>query len=108
MQRSIERRPRGGLPRRQARLDLVERERIVAEHLGVLVQIRQSRLRALVVARDRRRLTEARMPLVPQLDLDDLGLVLGAARDHERLRQAQRRDASLELHAAYLTDDPQC
>ena len=76
VQRGVERGARGELPLGQARHDLLERERVVAEQPGMLLDVRLRRLRRLVVALDRRRLAEAVHAAVPDLHLDDALLVL--------------------------------
>ena len=91
VQRRVDRGARGELLARQPVEDLVERERIVAERVRVRLEVRERGLGRLVVAVDRRRLAEAARVAVPELDLDDLGLVLRLARDRERLGETQRR-----------------
>ena len=97
VQRMVDGRPRGLLARRQARSDLLERERIVAE-LDAR-QPRQCGRSGLVVPLDRRGLTETGDALVLHLDLDDVGRVLRAARDRKGLCEAHRRYAGRESHA---------
>ena len=91
----------GMLAGRQARGDLVERERIVAELDAVEPGERGGG--GLVVALDRRRLAEAGDTLVLDLDLYDLRLVFGPARDRERLREVHRRLAGREFHGGYTS-----
>jgi hypothetical protein len=100
VERGVERRARSELPPRQAVEDLVERERIVPEELGVLLDVRASRLGRLVVALDGRRLAEAAHALVPDFDLAELDLVLRVACDHEGFGEGHRDKACAELHAA--------
>ena len=100
VERRLDGRARRLLARRQRLADLLERPRIAAE-LDAL-QPGERRLRRLVVALDRGRLAEPGQAVVPDLDLHDLGLVLRLARDHEGLRQPERRDLRLELHGASL------
>ena len=78
VQRRIDRGARGELLARQPVEDLVERERIVAERVRVRLEVRERGLGGLVVVVDRRRLAEAARVAVPDLDLDDFGLVLGS------------------------------
>src|SRR5581483_1035183 len=106
VQRSVDGRARGLLARRQRRFDLVEGEGVVAER-HALEPVERG-CRRLVVAVDRRGLAEAGDAVVRHLDLDDLGLVLRTARDHERLRQAQRGGACLQLHAVNLIGRSRC
>ena len=100
VQRRVERCSCRELARGQPLHDLLERERIVAERAGVLGQVAESRLRRFLVARDRRRLAEARDAVVTDLDPDDILGVAGAARDDERLRELERLDPGRRLHAA--------
>ena len=71
---------------------LLERERVVPEQLGVLLDVRLRRLDRLAVVVERLRLAEAGDARVPQLDDDDVLAVSRAARDDERLRQLERDD----------------
>ncbi len=98
--RSVESRARRLLAGRQALLDLVAGPRIVADHGGGVLEPRTSGLRRLAVAGDRGRLAPARKVAVPKLHLHDVGGVLALARDVERLRELERRDAGGELHRA--------
>src|SRR5829696_2542213 len=102
VQRAVDRRTRCVLTRRKAIADLVERPRVVPQlHVA---QPCERRLRRLLVTRDRGRLSEAGDVAVPDLDLDDLRLVLRLARDHERLGEPKRRDPRLELHRREISD----
>ena len=92
VERPVERGARGVLAGRQPGLDLLERERVVAEERARGLEIGERRRPRLVVPLDRRALAEARDLSVPQLDLDDIVLVARLARDHERLGQLQRDD----------------
>ena len=98
MERPVERRPGRVLARRQPRLDLLERERVVAEPGRCRLEVRERGRARLVVALDRRALAEAGDAVVAQLDLDDVVLVARLARDHERLGEAQGDDPGGELH----------
>ena len=83
--------------------DLLQRERVVAEQVSVLLDERERRLRRLVVAVDRRRLAPTDVPVVAQLDLHDVLPVARLARDHERLRQARPDDGGLDsISGAYF------
>ena len=64
----------------------------------VLLEVRERRLGGLLVALDRRRLAEAGHAVVLDLDEDDLGGVLRAAGDDERLGELERRDPGGQLH----------
>ena len=86
---------------REAGADLLECERIVAEQRSRCSSTNAERRRGrLAVPLDRRRLAEPVTPLVPELDLDDLGVVLGAARDREALRELERDRPGACLHQA--------
>ena len=98
VERGVEGGSRGELARGQPRHHLLERERVVPEQLGVLLDVRPRRLGRLVVAVERLRLAEARHARVPQLDDDDVLRVARAARDDERLRQLERRDPRGDVH----------
>ena len=100
MERRVERGARRELARRKPREDVLERERVVAERVGVLLDVRERRLRRLAVARDRRRLAEAGHAGVPQLDDERLGRVARLARDDERLGELERHDPRRDLHRA--------
>ena len=104
MERRVERGLRRLLPRDggEALADLLERERIVAEKLGVLVDESLGRRDGLVVALDRRRLSVARHAFVPHGHVDDVRVVRGLACDDEGLRQLQADDPSVDLHARSL------
>ena len=91
VERPVERGARGVLAGRQPGLDLLERERVVAEQGAAASRYASADVARLVVALDRRALAEAGELSVPQLDLDDVVLVARLARDHERLCQLQRR-----------------
>ena len=103
MERAVERGPGGVLSRRQPRLDLLERERVVAEQRRVLLDVGERGLRRLLVAVDRRALAVADDAVMPQLDLEHLLLVARLARDHERLGEAQGHDPGGQLHGSTLT-----
>ena len=98
VERRVERRPCCVLLRREPGEDLVDRERIVAEQLGVLLHVRECRLRRLVVPVDRRRLAVPAHAAVHQLDLDDVLGVARAARNDERLRELEGDDPCRDLH----------
>src|SRR5207248_4685258 len=102
VERSVERRPGRELLERKACHDLVESEGIVAQRRGVLLEVLERGGRGLVVAVDRSRLAESALAAVAELDLDDLGLVLSAARDHERLGEPQGHDPGGDVHAGTL------
>ena len=87
---------------RQPLADVLERERVVADDLAVVVHEPLRRLGRLVVAVDRRRLAVARDAVVRQRDVDDVRVVRRLARDDERLRQLQPDDPCLDLHLASL------
>ena len=89
VERTVESGARGVLAGRQPGLDLLERERVVAEQRSRCLQIRERRLDRLVVPLDRRPLTEAGELSVPQLDLDDIAL-----RRSTRARSRTSRPAS--------------
>ena len=101
VERAVERRACGVLAGRQPSLDLLERERVVAEQRRLLLDVGERGGGRLVVTLDRRRLAEAGDAVVAQLDLDDVGLVARLARDHERLGEAQSDDAGGQLHGGY-------
>jgi hypothetical protein len=92
VQRAIDRRTCGELLCRQPAQDLVERERVAAELVRVRLEVGDGRLGRFLIALDRRRLAAAGLPLVLERDLNDLGLVLRAARDRERLGELQGDD----------------
>ena len=98
VERAVERGPGRVLPRRQPRLDLLERERVVAEIGRRRLEVRERGLAGLVVALDRRTLAEAGDAVVAELDLDDVVLVARLARDHERLGELQGGDPGGQLH----------
>ena len=104
MQRGVERGLGGVLAGDlgQPRADLLEREGVVADQGGVLLDERERRLGGLVVAVDRRRLAAADVAVVMQLDLDDVLPVACLPRDHEGLGQAQPDDGGLDLHPGSL------
>ena len=102
MQRGVDRRARRGLLRRQAGLDLVERPGIVAELVGVRLEVGERGLGRLVVALDRRGLAVARDAVVLELDVDDVCSVLRAPRDDEGLGELDRRDPGREPHGGTL------
>ena len=88
--------------RRQPRVDLLERERIVPEQRRVLLDVRQRGCRRLVVARrsapprrSRRSRRAAARPGRPRP-------CPRLARDDERLGEPQRHDPGVELHARKL------
>ena len=72
VERGVERRARRELARREPLDHLLERERVVAQELRVLLDVRQRGLGRLAVAVDRARLAEARDAGVPELDDDDV------------------------------------
>ena len=96
MQRCVDGGPCRLLAGWQAVEDLVERERVVAE-LDVLEPC-ERRAGRFGVALDRRRLAVARRTVVLDCDLDDVGLVLGAARDRERLGELHGHLLSRQFH----------
>jgi hypothetical protein len=98
VERRVDAGPRRELFARQARLDLLERPRVVAQGVGVRLEVGERRLGRLPVTVDRRRLAEAGDAVVLDLDEDDLGGVLRAAGYDERLGQLERRDPGRELH----------
>src|SRR5579872_2581600 len=102
VQRAVDRGARGELLAREPVEDVVERERVVAERVGVRLEVRVRRLRRLVVALDRRRLAVSGDPVVRDVDLHDLRLVRRLARDRERLREAQRHDPGAQIHGSTL------
>src|SRR5206468_11413196 len=63
---------------------------------------------SLAVALDRRALPEARDAVVRDLHLDHLCRVLRLARDHERLRKVERRDAGRDVHRGYTRRPRAC
>src|ERR1700730_2289441 len=89
-------------------LDRIERKRIVAEQVGVLLDVRECGLCTLSVALDRRRLAEARHLAVLHLNEDDLRRVARLARDDEGLGQLQRRDPGGHLHRGYTSRPRAC
>ena len=98
VQRCVDRGAGRELLPRESIEDVVERERIVAESVGLRLEVRERGFRRLVVALDRRRLAESGAAVVLDLDLDDVGLVVRLARDRERLGETKRRDAGAHLH----------
>ena len=68
MKRGVDRGPRGELALRQPRHDLLDRERVVADELGVLLDVGERGLGGLVVALDRLRLAVADLVAVPELE----------------------------------------
>ena len=98
VERGVDRRAGGELAGRQPFQHLLERERIVPQQVGVLLEIRQRRLGGLAVAVDRLRLAEAGHARVPQLDDHDVLAVARAARDDERLREVERDDPRRDVH----------
>src|SRR5439155_5938178 len=89
-------------PLAEPRVDRLERERVVSEQRGRLLDERERRFGRLLVALDRGRLAVTGDALVRELDEHDLRLVRGAARDDERLRHPQRHDPGVELHGDTL------
>ena len=96
----VDRRPRGEFLRGQPPEDLVQREGIVSERIGVRLEVRERGPGRLVVALDRRRLAVSDQALVTDLDLHDLDLGLGPARDRERLLELERGDSWLSAARA--------
>ena len=78
---------------------LLERERVVAQQLGVLLDVRPRRPDGLAVVGVGLRLAEAGDAGVAQLDDDDVLGVAGAARDDERLGQLERDDPRGDVHS---------
>ena len=93
VERGVEGGPRSELARGQPLHHLLERERVVPEQLGVLLDVPPRRVDRLAVVVERLRLAEAGDARVPHLDGDDVLAVPRAARDDERLRQLERRDS---------------
>src|SRR4051794_25538826 len=102
MQSGVHGRPGSELLRRKALEDLVQRERIVSKRIGVRLEVRERRLRRLLVALDRSRLAVPHQAVVIDLDLYDLDLGLGPARDRERLLELERGDRGSQLHGRRL------
>jgi hypothetical protein len=98
VERRVDRSPRGVLPLRQPLHDLLECERVVTEVAGNLLDVVQRRPGRLVVAVVRRRLTEASLSVVLELDPDDLGNLGRVACDDERLRELELHDPGREPH----------
>ena len=100
MQRRVECRLRSLLAGnlREARADLLERERVVAEKRRVLLDERECRRRALAIPLDRSRLAAPRRGLVTDRHMEHLGLVLRLARNRERLGELQAHDLGRHLH----------
>ncbi len=84
----------------QARLDGLERERIVAEGVARGVDVGTRRVDRLAVAIVGRALAAADVIAVPDLGPHDLLGVGRAARDRERLLERERADATRDLHGA--------
>jgi hypothetical protein len=76
VERPVERRLRGELAPRQPREDLLEREGVVAERVGDVLQVRERGRGSLLVTVDGRRLAVAGDAVVLELDPDDVGGVL--------------------------------
>ena len=79
-----------GSYRRETRLDLLERPRIVAQGVRLRLEVRERRLGRLSVVRDRRRLAVARDAVVLELDVDDVRGVLQLREMTKRLGQLER------------------
>ena len=98
MERGVDGRARRELLAREALLDAVECPGVVAEEIGVLLDVRERRLGRLVVPLDRRPLPVADLAVVADLDLDDVHGVRGLPGDDERLGELQRRDPGGHVH----------
>src|SRR5262249_7248492 len=104
VQGAVQRGFRGELARllAQAALDLLERERDVAEEPRLLPAESPRRGGRLAVVPLGRRLAMARRARVAQLDPDDLDLVPRLARDGERLGELEPGGAGVDLdHGAH-------
>ena len=99
VERGVDRRPRRELSGREPLHHLLERERVVADEIGVLLDVRQRRLGRLAVVVEGLRLAEAGDAGVPELDHDDVLGVARAAGDDERLRKLERDDPGGDVHA---------
>ena len=77
---------------------LLERERVVAQQLRVLLDVRLRRPDGLAVVVERLRLAEAGDAGVPELDDEHVLAVARAAGDDERLRELERDDPRGDLH----------
>src|SRR6266516_215724 len=108
VQRSVDRGARCPFTRRQSLRDCLERKRIVAEHVAVLLDVRERGLRALAVALDWSRLAEPRDLAVPYLHEYNIGRVARLARDDERLGELERRDPGGYLHRGYTSHPRAC
>jgi hypothetical protein len=93
----------GVLPGGQPRLDLLEREGVVAQQCPCRIEIGERRLARLLVPLDRCALAEPRDAVVGQLHLDDIVLVARLAGDHEGLREPEGDDSCVQLHGRNLT-----
>src|SRR6266511_3753544 len=98
MSRGVERRAGRVLVARESIEDVIERERVVTQPVGMLLEVRERRLRRLVVAFDRRGLPHSDSVLMPDLDVDDLDLGLAATRNGERLLQCKPRNSGTHIH----------
>ena len=88
----------------EARADLLERERVVAERTGVRLDERERRGGGLLVAVDRCPLATPDQVAVPHLDLQDVFEVARLPRDDERLGQPQPDDLGPDLHPCDPTE----
>src|SRR4029077_1105014 len=102
VQRRVDGRARRAIALRQLLVELVQRKRVVTQ-LDVLEPL-ECGLRRLRVPLDRRRLSVSRRSVVRDRDLHHLGLVLRAARDRERLGEAEGRLLSRQFHGDYTTE----
>src|SRR5581483_9454028 len=102
VQGRVDRRACGPLAGRQPRHDLLERERILAERAGVLLDVCERGRGGFVVALDRRRLAVAAHAVVRDRHVDDVLRVARAARDDERLGELERHDPRFDVHALRL------
>ncbi len=86
----------------EPRLDLVMRERVVAEVVQPLEE-RERRFGALLVARGRSGFPVAGLTRVLELDVDDVRRLLRASRDDEALGELEGDDAGRKLHGETLS-----
>jgi hypothetical protein len=98
VERGVDGSPRRELSGREPLHHLLERERVVAHELRVLLDVRLRRLGGLAVMIERLRLAEAGDAGVPELDDDGDLAVSRAAGDDERLRKLERDDPGGDLH----------
>ena len=93
---------------REAPLDLVEREGVVAEQRFHIAQKGRCGLDALAVVLLRRCLPVADEPVVLDLDEDGVHGLVGRAGDRERLAQRERHCPVGQPHAGYTKPPRAC